>query len=222
MKQLGFDPLFFDPLNDAIFDGDVNTGLFARQHTDRTRSWSVYLRDLILTNNVYHRVYDGIITTPDQKILMLGFQALIEIGVLNYKNGESHPISEQDIINVFTRLGGGAMYTLGDGRPVLGTAENPGWWDAGRPETRVGADTSFDERLSYFNQRIEFLADNGPDVEAFLGEYYSTYGSTYYPEALAQIENYLWIAEHSQHLHYLVHLEDIEDIASIFAVEFPI
>ncbi len=175
------------------------------------------MQDLILTSNRYHPVYDSQILTEDQKVLLQGFQELIELGVENYKKGVSQPISEQDIIRVFSRLGGGnRIYILGDGRNVLE------WWRNGRPSTGIIADTSFNERLRQFNERIKFIADNGPDTERFLINYYRDHGSTYYPTAIRQVENYLWMAENSRHLHYLVHLEDVKNIARIFAVQFPI
>ncbi|NVM20071.1 MAG: hypothetical protein HWN80_20400, partial [Candidatus Lokiarchaeota archaeon] len=109
------------------FDKNTGTGTYAIHHKDSQRSWSIYIKDLMITTNRYHGVYGSLhITTQDTDILLEGMGLLIELGIDRYKKGSANwEITEKDIESVFTRLGGGSMYKISDGRTVLE------WWKDG-------------------------------------------------------------------------------------------
>ena len=75
-------------------------------------------------------------------------------------------INEVDIKEDFTKLGGGNMYIMSDGRTVLQ------WWKQGSL-SGVRQGKSFDRRLKSFNDKIKFKRENKVDSsKLFLEKYY--------------------------------------------------
>lgn len=90
---------------------------------------------------------------------------LMERGLKRKGHGVDGSISELDIREVFTELGGGTMYAFKDGRTVLE------WWKHGS-STGVSQKISFDERLEKFNEKIKFKRENKVDsAKLFLTQY---------------------------------------------------
>ncbi len=85
---------------------------------------------------------------------------LIERGTLKYQKGVaiSDLIDETDIEEIFTVLGGGTQYRIGAGSKTVLE-----WWKDGS-DTGVQSDRNFNRRLTEFNKRIAYLADNNPEM----------------------------------------------------------
>jgi hypothetical protein len=98
-RDLGFDPITFQPLDPQIFDGDRNTGLYARHHPDILKKFSIYLQDLFLVDNSQHSHYDTQISLEDQKTLVKIIQDLIQ----NDGSGPNNEITAKDIVKTFLR-----------------------------------------------------------------------------------------------------------------------
>ncbi|MHA1279520.1 MAG: hypothetical protein ACTSQ8_20150 [Candidatus Helarchaeota archaeon] len=75
-RDLGFDPLGFEPLRAEFFDGNQDTGLYQRHHINKRRKWSVFLDDLLLTSYKYHNYYNNM-EIKYQKALLKTIQDLI-------------------------------------------------------------------------------------------------------------------------------------------------
>ncbi|KKL14216.1 hypothetical protein LCGC14_2517920, partial [marine sediment metagenome] len=123
---------------------------------------------------------------------------LIERGAAKYRAGTNslNLVTEQDIVDVFTILGEGTdEYTLNDGRPVIGTTENPGWWRKGST-AGVHSDRSFALRLESFNERIAFLAQNNLDYGALINHLYPDpdMGARWISMGTVQLNAYLFMA----------------------------
>lgn len=96
-RDLGFDPLTFQPLSPQLFDKDQNIGLFARHHLDISKKFSVYLHHLLLTDSNTHREYDIHVDLQDQEILVKIIQDLIH----NDGSGPSKAITANDVEKTF-------------------------------------------------------------------------------------------------------------------------
>ncbi|MBD3211009.1 MAG: hypothetical protein GF311_00235 [Candidatus Lokiarchaeota archaeon] len=94
-RDLGFDPLTFQPIDDIVFDKSENIK-FARHHLDGKRFWSLFTGDLVLVDSSTHTIW-GTSSLSDQKILMEGFHELIEMK----GSGIEGRITERDIRSVF-------------------------------------------------------------------------------------------------------------------------
>ncbi len=150
-RDLGFDPLSFQPLDPQIFDGNRNTGLFARHHLDQRRKFSIFLQDLLLTDNSRHRQYDNHIPLSDQRVLVQIIQDLIQ----NDGSGPNKEITAKDVVNTFlTRFAvpNTAKYYL----------EN--YWQSG----------DFQKNLKNFNER-KSLIKNGEYEKFIKNEYNDAY-----------------------------------------------
>ncbi|KKK44675.1 MAG: hypothetical protein Lokiarch_16220, partial [Candidatus Lokiarchaeum sp. GC14_75] len=150
-RDLGFDPLSFRPLNPQIFDADSSTGVFARHHLDILRKFSIYLQDLLLTDNSQHNVYESYIPLEDQKILTKIMQDLIQ----NDGSGPNKEITANDIVKTF-------LNNFEDSKTARHYLEN--YWQSG----------DFRENLREFNQRREFIR-NGKYEEFLLSKYNDAY-----------------------------------------------
>jgi len=202
-KSLGFDPIFFDFIDESI----IQSSLYALHHINPYRPWSIYPIDIMLTSAQYHGTYPttdpskpGIVSIQDTEVLLKGMQKLIEIGISNFKKGVAPTslITENDITNVLGR------YILKDGRTVLQ------WWKQGS-KTQQPA-TSFNDRLKKFNEGIHYLAANGQDYEMLVNYLYPKRGPNWISMGKLQMDTYLFMMRHPsarKQLHMYVHLEDI-------------
>ena len=150
-RDLGFDPLTFQPLNPQIFDANSNTGLYARHHLDILRKYSIYLQDLLLTDNSVHRTYDSYIPLEDQQILVKIMQDLVQDG----GSGPNDEVTASDIIKAF-------LNNFGDPKTAKYYLEN--YWKSG----------DFLANLKDFNQRRE-LIKNGKYEEFLLSKFNDAY-----------------------------------------------
>ena len=207
--------MFFDFLDQSLFDKDSGTGLYALHHKEVLRSWSIYIRDFILTTGKYHGVYrSSSVSEKDAQIVQKGLEMLIEIGLDNYKKSVDPPITSADINAVFKTLGGGSQYRLQDGRTVME------WWEhgslSGGQSTRTFAD-----RLEAFNGRIKYLADNNKDYKKLIGYYYSAPSSGWFSNfdiTLKMYESMSINLNSKVLLHLYLHLEDIDFIRDTWGV----
>lgn len=217
-RDLGFDPLFFDYIGQELFDKNTATGMYALHHKFRLRSWSIYTRDLLITSQVYHNVYDSMaVSEKDVEVVSQGIQMLIEIGLENYKKGIDPPITKNDILKVFLQLGGGKnQYVLTDGRTVIE------WWEQGSTaRTRVQSAHTFSDRLEGFNDRIKFLADNKKDYKAWIDHYYNKYAADWLSKHEVTLNMYESMSRNlnsKRLLHQYLHLEDINLIRELWKV----
>ncbi|MBD3212710.1 MAG: hypothetical protein GF311_08875 [Candidatus Lokiarchaeota archaeon] len=95
IRDLGFDPLTFQPLNLDIFKGYGNIK-YARHHFKAGRSWSIFTNDLVLTNSQSHPTWESL-TAKEQAIIMDGFHRLIKMK----GSGTNGAITEADIRKIF-------------------------------------------------------------------------------------------------------------------------
>jgi len=151
-RDLGFDPLSFQPLNPQIFDANRGTGLFARHHPDILKKYSIYLQDLLLTDYSNHRVYDSYIPLKDQKILVQIIQDLIK----NDGSGPNNEITAKDVVNAF-------LNNFGDSTKAKYYLEN--YWQSG----------DFQKNLRDFNERKNLIKSG--DYELFIQ---TKYGDAYF------------------------------------------
>jgi hypothetical protein len=211
-RNLGFDPLFFEDLDERLFDKDWSTGMYAIHHKDKVRWWSIYLRDLTVINARYHKLYDSThISTEDVNVLEEGIKILKELGINRFKEGiNDWQITVKDINNVFKILGGGNQYRLIDGRSVLE------WWiDGSTIASQIKLEKPFLERLRNFNDRIENLVESNLDYEVWLNNFYSSRASGpdgWIALGMLQMDNYLSLANMLRHISSYVHLEDVNFI----------
>ncbi|MBA7512392.1 hypothetical protein ES705_04397 [subsurface metagenome] len=217
-RDLGFDPLFFEDLDESLFDKNQATGMYQLHHKDRARSWSIYIRDLVLVNLRYHKLYDSAhISTNDVNILQVGIKMLQELGADRYKEGQGNwEITERDIQNVFRALGGGSEYRFLDGRTVLE------WWtDGSSVAGKTQSQKPFTRRLAAFNERIKYLVDHDYDYEAWLNNFYSSNAPDWITKGKIQMDKYQWMANTLKEVHYYVHLEDVDLVREIWSVWTP-
>ncbi len=170
-RDIGFDPLTFQPLNPQIFDADRGTGLFARHHLDILRKYSIYLQDLLLTDNSKHNVYDSNIPLSDQKVLVKIIQDLIQ----NDGSGPNNEITAKDVVKAF-------LDNFEDSVKAKYYLEN--YWQSG----------DFQENLKDFNDRKN-LIKNG-EYEEFIKNNYNDAYTRFFRDAtnilnsLAELSNY--------------------------------
>lgn len=150
-RDLGFDPITFQPLEPQIFDADRNTGLYARHHPDISRKFSVYLQDLFLVDNSQHWHYDTQISLEHQKTLVKIIQDLIQ----NDGSGPNNEITAKDIVRTF-------LNNFGD--PDLAKFYLEEYWRKG----------DFLENLKDFNDRKNKIK-NGEYEEFIRTEYNDAY-----------------------------------------------
>ena len=220
-RGLGFDPLFFDWLGEDLFDKDPSTDTYSIHHKDPSRAWSIFIRDLLITRREYHGVYGSTrqVSLQDTNVLLQGLEMLIERGIDKYKNGvnPNNLITQRDIEEIFSILGGGQQYRLNDGRTVLE------WWQQGS-STGVQSQNTFKDRLVEFNKRIKYLVDLNHDYEALIDYLYPTYGPAWISKGRTQLDTYLYMMNHPHArriLHYYVHLEDIDYVRKTWGVWVP-
>jgi len=181
----GTDPLTFLSLDDAIFDKNQKTGLFAPHHMDVAKKWSISLGDQVLTDTDYHPTLNAM-SEADAKKLKDGIRKLVEMGINGKGSGPNGEITENDVRNVFKgvtiddvisrRMKGTHVHNV----PVLSTAGVPGLWDFHMKEGKP-----FSEKLRIFNDKIESfktaLKTTGSKRAAFLaflnGEYKNAVGN---------------------------------------------
>ena len=191
-RDLGTEPIFFDDLDQNIFaKTTLKDEYFFRQHIDPRKFWSLYVSRMFLTTRTYHGVYpdiygrgSGTISVLDQQVCLEGMHMLMERGLERKGHGKEGLINELDIRDVFTELGGGAMYTLRDGRTVLE------WWKHGS-STGVRQLKPFNERLKSFNDKIKFKRDNKIDsTKLFLIEFQKIAYDRFWDGASEEARNY--------------------------------
>jgi len=217
-RDLGFDPLFFDSLDKELFDKSTSE-MYAIHHKDRARSWSIYIRDLFITSNRYHRLYDSShISLHDTNVLLEGMHKLIELGSDRIRSGNGNwEITESDISTVFTQIGGGTEYRLSDGRTVLE------WWQHGSlTGKQVNTGKDFMDRLGTFNKRIKYLVDSGQDYEKLINNFYPKNAPDWISKCKIQMDTYEWMSNNRENqLHFYVHLEDIDLIRENWGFWIP-
>lgn len=156
--SLGFDMLFFEPLDDRIFllkaqRSALSIGFsdyYNRHHKDPDEKWSMYLVDLVLTTLKRHSAYKSL-SVEYQDALTEGFEKLIAM---------DNKITEADIEEVF----------------------KDNLWIY----KKWSEDANFAKSLKEFSERKDFLNQYG--IDAFLKEYYEIgyerffgqYGTTVY------------------------------------------
>lgn len=217
-RDLGFDPLFFDWLGEELFDKDSSTGMYQIHHKDKSRYWSIYIRDVMIIDIRYHKLYDSAhISTHDTNILLEGMQRLIKLGAERYEKGlYDWKITDSDIEAIFAQLGGGTQYKLSDGRTVLE------WWMYGSSvASKVNTERTFSDRLEAFNERIEILTESGYDYEKLINELYPSNAPDWISKFKIQMDQYLWMANNLRHLHYYVHLEDVNLVREMWGTWVP-
>ena len=90
----------------------------------------------------------------------------MERGLKQKGKAKNGLINQQDIEEVFIKLGGGSAYTMSDGRTVLE------WWKHGS-STGIKQIASFDQRLARFNEKIKFKRDHKEDSsKLFIEKFY--------------------------------------------------
>jgi len=186
-RDLATEPIFFDNLEESIFNQAYTS--FIRQHIDPKIFWSLYVSRMFLSTPKYHGVYPkidgrGAITVIDQQVCLEGLHYLMEMGLNGFGHGKDGFITESDIIRVFTKLGGGNMYTMTDGRTVLQ------WWKEGS-SSGVRQQKSFKERLQKFNDKIKFQRNNKDDlVKPFLKQFQKTAYDRFWDDATKEVNRY--------------------------------
>lgn len=205
-RDLGFDPIFFDAIDESL----ILNGKYALHHIDLTRSWSIYIKDLLLTSKKYHvNTYPrtrGVhqVTTQDTKVALQALQDLIELGLNNYKKSVATTdlVTEKDIKSV---LGG---VKLDDGRTLLE------WWKNGNGKG-VKPTISFNDRITQLNDRIEYLASNGQDYEKLVIKFYPKLGPKWISEGKGQLIMYQFIKNHPYAKNQLYDYIPVEDISFV-------
>lgn len=147
-RDLGFDPLAFQPLDPQLFDRDPSTGLFARHHLDSLRKFSVYLQEFLLTDSSTHREYDSHIPLEDQQTLVRIIQSLFQ----NDGFGPSKEITAKYVVRTF-------LSNFGNPTTAKYYLEN--YWQTG----------DFQDDLKDFNDRKDKIK-NG-EYEDFIEDEYN-------------------------------------------------
>ncbi len=193
-RDLGFDPLTFQPLDSQLFDADRNTGLFARHHLDIFKKYSLYLQDLLLTNNNQHKEYDSYIPLKDQRILTKIIQDLIQ----NDGSGPNKEITANDIVKTF-------LNNFGDSKTAKYYLEN--YWQSG----------DFQENLRDFNHRRN-LIKNG-DYELFIQTEYNDAYRRFFNDAMGILRSLSSLSDiRGYRLSKVFSIDDIYNLKRIFNI----
>lgn len=158
-RDLGFDPLTFQPLDSQLFDKSKSSGLFARHHPDIRRKFSVYLQDLLLTDNNRHKEYDAHIPLEDQQTLVKVIQDLIQ----NDGTGPNREITAKDVVRAF-------LNNFKDPNAAKFYLEN--YWQSG----------DFQKNLKDFNER-KTMIEKG-DFEDFIKTKYNIAYKRFFDSAM--------------------------------------
>lgn len=170
----GTEPLSFGSLDDKIFDGKRDTGLFDPHHINPKGKESLALYDQILTDGDYHNTYKTM-SEASQRILKEGVRKLIQIGIDEKRN-----INEDDIKKVFYgkvfTVKSRATKTTETNIPILSdyyidstgkkVASSLGLWDY------HFSTVDFNTKLGDFNKKIKKFRDTlqqtGSQKEAYM------------------------------------------------------
>ncbi len=211
-RDIGFDFIFFDNLEDTDFIQGMNQ--IMRHHRNPSSWWSLYVSGMMLTNRQYHGVYSGTeVSSKDSDVLLEGFQRLIKMGVSNKGSGTNGLISEADIKLVFSQLNNGVDYTLADGRTVLE------WWKQG--SSTVSQSTSFQVRLSRFNDRVLYLR-SGNTIKQFIYHYYRTAYNRFWEIGVEENENYVELLRMGKPISSYISIPDLLLMRKVFGVQMGI
>jgi len=178
------DPLSFESLEDALFDGDPNTGLFQPNHMENTPNGkaSLALYDQILTNDDYHNTYH---TMPrqDQEALKHGIRRLIYIGINGKGRGPNGEITEADIRRVFNRktfsVKSRLTHIQESNIPILRTNGINGLWDDHFAKVPLSS------KLNILNKKITSFRNKLATTHSFKQAYMTLYDK--YPIAKSNI-----------------------------------
>lgn len=193
-RDLGFDPLTFQPLNPQIFDANPATGLFARHHPDIRRKFSVYLQDLFLVNNIQHRHYDTQISLEDQKILVKIIQDLIQ----NDGSGPNKEITAKDVVKTFLN---------NFGNPATAKYYLENYWQSG----------DFQKNLKDFNERKEKIK-NG-EYEEFIRTKYNDAYRRFFNDAIGILNSLTSLSDYKGYrLSRVFSIADIHYLRRVFSI----
>ena len=197
-----------------VTETQIENAEYALHHKNPLRSWSIFIKDIMLTSIHFHGAYPkrgspGYVSVAATDILLQGMEALIKQGIDKRKAGVAPTdlVTENDIIAMF------GNYELSDDRKVLGRDAQGnliGWWAEGS-STKVKATGSFSHRLKLFNERIAYLADNGQDYEKLVTYLYPKLGPNWILQGKSQIDVYLFMSRHPAARTQLPLYFDIDD-----------
>ena len=193
-RDLGFDPLTFQPLEPQLFDGKHATGLFARHHLDIRRKLSVYLQDLLLTDSSTHREYDNYISLKDQKVLVKIIQDLIQ----NDGSGPNKEITAKDIVKTF-------INNFGDSVTAKFYLEN--YWQG----------DNFQKNLKDFNERKRLISQG--KYEKFIREEYNIAYRRFFNDAMGVLNSLTSLSDYKGYrLSRVFSIADIAFLKRIFNI----
>lgn len=193
-RDLGFDPITFQPLDAQIFDGDRNTGLYARHHPDIRRKFSVYLQDLFLVDNSHHKHYDTQISLEHQKTLVKIIQDLIQ----NDGSGPNKEITAKDIIKAF-------LNNFGDPNKAKSYLEK--YWQT----------EDFQKNLKVFNERKNMIK-NGAFRDFIRTEYNDAY-KRFFKEAMNIINSLTELSDYKGYkMSRVFSIADIHYLTRVFNI----
>ncbi|MFW9987640.1 MAG: hypothetical protein ACFFC3_03210 [Candidatus Odinarchaeota archaeon] len=195
-RDLGFDPLTFQPLNPQLFDGDRNTGLFARHHPDIRRKFSVYLQDLFLVDNIQHRHYDSQISLEDQKTLVKIIQDLIQ----SDGSGSNKEILAKDVEKSFKD-------NFGDPKTVKYYLDNYWNWQS----------RDFQDNLEDFNERRKLIKSS--QYEEFIRDEYNDAYQRFFNDAMGILNSLTELSDFKGYrLSRIFSISDIDYLKRVFNI----
>jgi hypothetical protein len=200
-RQLGFHPLSFTPLRDAIFksrpiqrsDGSVIwTSDYCRHHLDPSNKESIYFSDLVLTDVKMHNYYE-MFGEANTRLLLHKFEVMIS----HDGTGKNGAWTKVDILNLFKDTSQGFQDTLFYHKAT-------GWFN-----------NKFENNLRKFNDRRILYKSKG--LEALILEADTKYDNLYnrfYQKVKCDEGRRIWFFSKPLKPYGLV------DFASIIALEF--
>jgi len=193
-RDLGFDPLSFQPLDSQLFDRKRDTGLFARHHPNNRRQFSVYLQDLLLTNNIDHREYDSHIPLQDQQTLVRIIQNLIQ----NDGSGPNKEITAKDVVKTF-------LNNFEDPTTAKYYLEN--YWQTG----------VFQDNLKEFNERKDKIK-NG-EYEEFIKTKYNDAYTRFFNDAIGILNSLTSLSGYGRYrMSRVFSIADIDNLKRVFNI----
>jgi len=193
-RDLGFDPLTFQPLDSQLFDRSPNTGLFARHHPDIRRKFSVYLQDLLLTNNVDHREYDSHIPLEDQQTLVRIIQSLIQ----NDGSGPNKEITAKDVVKTFLN---------NFGNPTTAKYYLENYWQSG----------NFQRNLKDFNDRKKMIKSG--KYEDFIKDEYNVAYKRFFDDSMGILNSLTSLLDYKGYrLSRVFSIADIDYLKRVFSI----
>ncbi len=193
-RDLGFDPITFQPLEPQNFDGNRNTGLYARHHPDIRKKFSIYLQDLFLVDNSQHSHYDSQISLENQRTLVKIIQDLIQ----NDGSGPNNAITAKDVVKTF-------LNNFGDPNQAKFYLEE--YWQKG----------DFQKNLRDFNNRKN-LIKNG-EYEDFIRDEYNDAYTRFFDKAMGILNSLTQISEFKGYkLSRVFSIADIAYLKRVFSI----